>query len=131
MQQEKWVLQLCFTTGQVQASVDADKTMTPHLLQATNNDYAIRYHDLRRNEYFRYYRCEALTAEPVLQLWTIVHVDVTCTADHTSKCVEIVPYSKSLTSSCRGHNAPVNSLCMSPKNDMFMSAAQVRMNHES
>ncbi|GAX79850.1 hypothetical protein CEUSTIGMA_g7290.t1 [Chlamydomonas eustigma] len=47
--------------------------------KATNNDYAIRYHDLRRNEYLRYYR---------------------------------------------GHNAPVNSLCMSPKNDMFMSAAQ-------
>lgn len=54
-----------------------------HVVYATRRahgtDHALRYHDLRRNEYLRYFR---------------------------------------------GHSAPVNSLCMSPKTDMFMSAAQ-------
>lgn len=45
-----------------------------------NNDHALRYHDLRRNEYIRYFR---------------------------------------------GHTSTINTLCMSPKTDMFMSAAQV------
>ena len=44
------------------------------------NWYAIRYHDMRRNEYLRYFR---------------------------------------------GHTAPLNTLAMSPTNDMFMSASQV------
>jgi hypothetical protein len=53
----------------------------PHAAtQAVNTDHALRYHDLRRNEYLRYFR---------------------------------------------GHSAAINSLCMSPKTDMLMSAAQV------
>eukprot|EP00798_Chlamydomonas_sp_ICE-L_P004991 gene4991-34774_t len=47
--------------------------------KVTNGDHAIRYHDLRRNEYLKYFV---------------------------------------------GHTGTVNTLCMSPKNDMFMSAAQ-------
>lgn len=43
--------------------------------------YAVRYHDIRRNEYIRYFR---------------------------------------------GHTGPLNTLAMSPKNDVFMSASQVR-----
>mmetsp|Transcript_26980 Transcript_26980/g.58990 ORF Transcript_26980/g.58990 Transcript_26980/m.58990 type:complete len:322 (-) Transcript_26980:297-1262(-) len=57
--------------------------LSSHALYATrkvaNNDHALRYHDLRRNEYLRYYK---------------------------------------------GHLGPINSLCMSPKSDMFMSASQ-------
>jgi WD40 repeat protein len=44
--------------------------------------YALRYHDIRRNEYVRYFR---------------------------------------------GHTGPLNTLAMSPKNDIFMSASQVRV----
>uniref|UniRef100_A0A7R9VE69 Anaphase-promoting complex subunit 4 WD40 domain-containing protein n=1 Tax=Chlamydomonas euryale TaxID=1486919 RepID=A0A7R9VE69_9CHLO len=47
--------------------------------KAVANDHALRYQDLCRNEYLRYYR---------------------------------------------GHSAPLNTLCLSPKTDMFMSAAQ-------
>ena len=45
-----------------------------------NSDYVIRYHDLRRNEYMRYFK---------------------------------------------GHQAALNTLCISPKNDVFMSASLV------
>lgn len=65
------VQNICFTHHQA------------HVIYATrkaiNNDHALRYHDLRRNEYLRYFR---------------------------------------------GHSASITSLCMSPKTDMFMSAAQ-------
>lgn len=52
----------------------------PPLHSQDANWYALRYHDLRRNEYLRYFR---------------------------------------------GHTAPLNTLAMSPKSDVFMSAAQV------
>ena len=36
-------------------------SLPSHFFQAVNNDHALRYHDLRRNEYQRYFRGHTAT----------------------------------------------------------------------